>query len=60
MSKYTPDQLQRMAKSAIADHDRGGTDYMFLTMALSMKTGLDARECHRRIEQLAETGECEE
>lgn len=60
MSKYSRKNLQRMAKIAIADHDRGGTDYMFLTMALSMKTGLDARECHRRIEQLAETGECDQ
>lgn len=59
MNKYTPNELQAMAKQAIADRAQGGIDYMFLIMTLCQRTGLSSDDVERRILQLAETGACE-
>jgi len=59
MNKYTPNQLKDMAQQALADRAQGGIDYMFLIMTMCQRTGLSSDEVERRIEQLANTGECE-
>lgn len=59
MSKYTPNELQSMAQTALDDKRQGGIDYMFLVMALMSRTGLNEQQVERRIDQLARTGECE-
>lgn len=59
MSKYTPTDLQHMAKTALADKQQGGIDYMFLVMTMMSRTGLSEQQVERRINQLADTGVCE-
>lgn len=58
-SRYTKDALRMMATEVLNARDNADPRFMEILFALDFITGLSFQEITRRIEQLAETGECD-
>lgn len=50
---YTAQQLQQMARTALAERDRGNVLWDLLLVRMMLKTGLDQRQVEARIKELA-------
>ena len=56
MSKYTPEQLKAMAKTAVVARNEGDERYTRLIISLSVALNLDPQHVDQKIIDLAQWG----
>jgi hypothetical protein len=53
VSRYSPEQLREMARTALADRDVGGSKWLRLVMTLAMHFGVSPARVEAEIKRMA-------